>query len=117
MLKCAFACLTDSMAMKIRQTETKHLLKQVARRYFPAAMVDRPKEGFLMPITQWFQNDLRAYVCGTLGASRLARHGFFRQGEVDALVARVYQPGSDYTDVNRVLALVVFQEWFDLYMS
>src|SRR4029079_6241896 len=32
--------------LKIRKLETKFLLKQAARRYFPAEMIERPKEGF-----------------------------------------------------------------------
>jgi len=103
--------------VKIKGGETKYLLKQAARRYFPEEMVNRPKEGFLMPVTQWFMNDLRGYVRDTLSAERLATHGYFRQDEVDRLINRLYQPGSDHTDVNRVMALVVFQEWYELYMS
>ncbi len=103
--------------VKIKNGETKYLLKQAALRYFPPEMVNRPKEGFLMPVTQWFQNDLQDYVRATLSSERLARHGFFRHQQVDRLIDRLYQPGSDHTDVNKVLALVVFQEWYDLYMS
>ena len=103
--------------VKIKNGETKHLLKQAALRYFPAEMVNRPKEGFLMPVTQWFLNDLQGYVRATLSPERLAGHGFFRQEEVDRLIDRLYQPGSDHTHVNKVLALVVFQEWYELYMS
>jgi len=54
---------------------------------------------------------------GELGASRLGRHGFFDATRVGALVERLYQPGADYTDVNKVLAFVVFQEWYDLYLA
>ena len=103
--------------MKIRGGETKYLLKHVARQYFPAEMVDRPKEGFLMPVTQWFQRDLENYVRATLAPDRLSLHRLFQQEQVDALVDRLYQPGSDYHDVNRVMALVIFQEWFELYLS
>ena len=39
------------------------------------------------------------------------------QEEVNRLIDRLYQPGSDHTHVNKVLALVVFQEWYELYMS
>ena len=103
--------------VKIKQGDTKYLLKQAALKYFPPEMVSRPKEGFLMPVTQWFLNDLQDYVRATLSPERLASHGFFRQKQVDRLIDRLYQPGSDYTDVNKVLALVVFQEWYELYMS
>jgi asparagine synthase (glutamine-hydrolysing) len=102
--------------VKIKHGDTKYLLKQVALRFFPAEMVNRPKEGFLMPVTQWFLNDLQDYVRATLSPDRLAGHGFFRQEEVNRLIDRLYQPGSDHTQVNKVLALVVFQEWYELYM-
>jgi asparagine synthase (glutamine-hydrolysing) len=102
--------------LKIKGGETKYLLKQAARRFFPQEMVDRPKEGFLMPVTEWLLGDLRPYVRATLTDERLSRHGYFRPERVRTLVDRLDQPGADYTDVNRVLALIVFQEWHDLYM-
>ena len=102
--------------MKIRGGETKFLLKQIARRYFPAEMIDRPKEGFLMPVTQWFQNDLQGYVRETLAPARLARHGLFRPDAVAAVIDRLYRADSDYHDVNRVMALVIFQEWHERYL-
>ncbi len=103
--------------VKIKLGDTKYLLKQAARRYFPAGMVDRPKEGFLMPVTQWLLGDLQSYVRDTLSPARLRRHDLFDAATVGALVDRLYQPGADYTDVNKVLAFVVFQEWYDLYLA
>src|SRR4029079_14373934 len=38
--------------LKIKNGETKYLLKQAALRYFPEEMVYRKKEGFLMPVTE-----------------------------------------------------------------
>ncbi|MEL6395635.1 MAG: asparagine synthetase B [Planctomycetota bacterium] len=35
----------------------KGLLKQVARRYLPDRIVDRPKRGFAIPISEWFRTD------------------------------------------------------------
>ena len=70
-----------------------------------------------MPVTQWFQRDLQSYVRATLAPERLSLHRLFQQQQVDAMVDRLYQPGSDYHDVNRVMALVIFQEWFELYLS
>jgi asparagine synthase (glutamine-hydrolysing) len=102
---------------KIRGRTTKYLLKKAALRFFPEEMVTRKKEGFLMPVTQWIQNDLEEYVRDVLHPTRLARHGLFNPAAVQSFVNRVYADGSDYTDVNRVLSLVVFQEWHDLYCS
>ncbi len=102
-------------SFKIRNGETKYLLKQAALQYFPDEMVRRPKEGFLMPITRWIQSDLESWVRETLEPSRLAIHGIFDPSAVADLVNRVYRPGADYTDVNKVVALLVFQEWYEMY--
>lgn len=103
--------------LKIKLGDTKFLLKHAARNYFPAEMINRPKEGFLMPVTQWLLRDLQPYVRDTLSGERLRRHGLFRPERIATLVNRLYQPGADYTDVNKVLGLIVFQEWYDLYMA
>jgi asparagine synthase (glutamine-hydrolysing) len=104
-------------SLKIRNGETKYLLKRAAARYFPEDMIRRPKEGFLMPVTEWVLTDLQPWVRDTLSPERLARHGLFDQKRVGELVDRLYQPGADYMAVNRVMALVIFQEWYELYLS
>ena len=104
-------------SLKIHNGETKYVLKQAAARYFPDEMIRRPKEGFLMPVTQWVQGELQPWVRETLSPDRLAQHGIFDAGRVRELVDRVYEPGADYTAVNRVLALVIFQEWYEMYLA
>jgi hypothetical protein len=33
------------------------------------------------------------------------------------MVDRVYAPGADYRTVNKALALVIFQEWYEMYLG
>lgn len=104
--------------MKIRQGETKYLLKKAALRYFPEEMVHRKKEGFIMPISQWLLHDLEDYVRSTLSPSQLDRHGLFNNDFVQNMVSEVYadRENMDYRHANKLYSLIVFQEWFDLYM-
>ena len=104
-------------SLKIRNGETKYLLKRAAARYFPDEMINRPKEGFLMPVAEWMLTDLQPWVRETLSPERLALHGMFDPERVGELVDQLYQPGADYTMVNKVLALVIFQEWYELYLA
>ena len=103
-------------SLKMRGGETKYLLKQAALRYFPREMVFRPKEGFVMPVSDWLLHGLEDYVRQTLSPARLAKHALFDPDRVQALVDELYTGRHDYRFVNKVLALVVFQEWHDIYM-
>jgi asparagine synthase (glutamine-hydrolysing) len=103
--------------LKICGGETKYLLKKAALRYFPEEMIRRPKEGFLMPVTSWVLGHLQPWVAETLSPERLRVHGLFDAAQVHRLIGCLCNPGADYTDVNRVLALAIFQEWYELYLA
>jgi asparagine synthase (glutamine-hydrolysing) len=56
---------------KVRCGESKYLLKKVAEGILPTEMIYRPKQGFVMPIHDWMQNELREFVCDTLSPESL----------------------------------------------
>jgi asparagine synthase (glutamine-hydrolysing) len=97
--------------LKINSGCCKWLLKEVARRRLPADIVDRPKEGFVMPINVWQQTVLREVIEQTLASGRIATHGFFEEKAVGRLVDRYYagETGLQY----QVWALFCFQSWYD----
>jgi len=103
--------------LKIKDGVTKYLLKKAALNYFPQEMLFRPKEGFLMPITQWIFHDLQDYVRQILSPAELNKHQIFDVQQVQTLIDQLYQGQEDYRQVNRIYALVIFQEWYNLYMA
>ena len=53
----ARAALTMPIDQLIPGGQRKGLLRQIARQYLPASIVDRPKMGFAIPISEWFRDD------------------------------------------------------------
>ena len=49
----------------------KGMLKNVARGYLPESIVNRPKQGFMIPVGRWFRNELRSYVTSELDPGHL----------------------------------------------
>ena len=50
------------MRYKVRNGETKYLLKKVLRKYLPAECVYRPKMGFAVPLAKWLRGPLRPWA-------------------------------------------------------
>jgi asparagine synthase (glutamine-hydrolysing) len=104
--------------LKIRRGETKYLLKKVAASYFPPEMLQRKKEGFLLPLTQWLLHDLQPYVREVLAPARVRRAGIFDPVAVSAQVEQLYRaPNAGHRLVNKVYSLLVFHEWHELYLG
>jgi asparagine synthase (glutamine-hydrolysing) len=98
---------------KIRDGQTKYLLKRAALRYFPEEMVCRPKEGFVMPVNAWLMRDLEDYVRQTLDVHELNKHGLFCAVRVQRWLDEFYAGRTEHA--NKVLSLLAFQEWHALY--
>ncbi|MBX3168069.1 MAG: asparagine synthase (glutamine-hydrolyzing) [Candidatus Eremiobacteraeota bacterium] len=98
---------------KIHGQEVKSVLKTAARKYLPAEAIDRPKEGFVMPVNQWLSGWLLEYARTTLSPANLEHHGLFRSQEVTRILEE-FAAGNTAL-ANKVLSLLCFQIWYDLY--
>jgi asparagine synthase (glutamine-hydrolysing) len=72
--------------MKLRWLVRKYLLKKVARKWLPAEVIDRKKEGFPMPFSLWFRNECRPFLHDLLSPATLKRRGLFNPVYVQKLL-------------------------------
>ncbi|MEZ5476105.1 MAG: asparagine synthase C-terminal domain-containing protein [Thiolinea sp.] len=64
------------LSMKIRDGQGKWILRQLLYQHVPAELVDRPKQGFNVPLADWLRGDLRAWAEAQLDSTRLQREGY-----------------------------------------
>jgi asparagine synthase (glutamine-hydrolysing) len=69
--------LSLPLSMNWRSGQSKWLLRQVLYRHVPAALIERPKMGFGIPLGAWLRGSLRDWADALLSPSRLTQEGFF----------------------------------------
>ena len=101
--------------LKVRDGETKYILKRAAAPYLPADLIYRPKEGFVMPVNQWLRGGLRSFTERALHPERVRVAGIVKPEAVSALVARFH--GGDTALATRVLSLIALHVWWEDYLG
>lgn len=96
-------------SLKVRDGKTKWLLKELLRNYIPDSLIDRPKWGFSVPLTNWLKKDLRYLIDSYLGNETIEAIGLFQQDYITKLVAD-FLAGKDYL-YNRIWVLIVLHKW------
>ena len=67
---------------KLRDGQTKWLLRQVLYRHVPAHLIERPKQGFAVPLQAWLRGPLRDWAEALLDERRLRDDGFLVPGPI-----------------------------------
>lgn len=93
----------------------KHLLRKVLYRHVPQAFIDRPKQGFAIPLEHWLRTGLRPLVAEHLDPRHIHRQGLF-DPQVVAGVLRRFDAG-DMLAVQPVWLMLAFQLWHARWMS
>jgi asparagine synthase (glutamine-hydrolysing) len=96
-------------AFRMRGTNGKRLLKDAARPWLPAAIIDRPKKGFGIPVASWINGPLRSMVLDTLAADNLKRGGLFNPQHVHTMLDAHAQKRADLR--KPLWTLFVFELW------
>ena len=67
---------------KYRSGQTKYILKETMKDYFPTGFLNRPKMGFSVPLNKWFKGKLRGYVEDNICNGTLENIGLFNMDEI-----------------------------------
>lgn len=94
----------------------KHLLKKIAAEMLPVEVLNRPKQGFSIPLTQWFRNDMNSYAHDVLSSTRARERGIFQP----QFLQRLLQTDGTTRLANHSQALwtlLCLELWFQTYMD
>lgn len=109
--------LTVPDKYKIRNLDTKIILKEAFKNYLPSEIIHREKMGFAFPLSVWLKNGkLKELVEDCLSESSVNSRGLFRHSEVKKVKDEYFSLKKDsvqtYQYYQKAWLLVVLEMWF-----
>jgi len=95
------------LVMKLREGQSKWLLRQVLYQYVPKELIERPKMGFSIPVSSWLRGPLKNWSENLMNQMDEA---VFDRPLIDKVWRQHISGQFDWG--NRLWALLMFLDWF-----
>lgn len=103
-------------SMKIRNGNGKYLLRRLAKKLgVPSEDIDRPKQGFALPLKHWLRAELRDEVTALLVEPRTLQRGYFRKSAIERLLSEHRRGTRDHS--SALWLLLSFELWHRNYLE
>ena len=95
--------------MKIRNGKNKWILRKVLKRHIPKNLIERPKQGFSVPLADWLRGPLKTWSEELLNFENFADRNMFNE---DLILKRFRQHQLKERDWHNWLwPIIMFQQW------
>lgn len=98
---------------RIRNNQSKWLLRQVLYRYVPKELIERPKKGFGVPIDSWLRNELKDWAQDLLSEKSLDETGLLNTNEIRNVWQQHLSKKRNFQ--HKLWAILMFQSWYKEY--
>ena len=99
--------------LKMRLGGGKRLLKEIGKDLLPEKILDRPKQGFTMPLEHWFRKDIKDYAKQKIMNGKLPDLGWIKEDFLETILNQHFNDKRDFTYL--MWNSLVLSEWLDLY--
>jgi asparagine synthase (glutamine-hydrolysing) len=99
------------LSMKLRNNQGKWALRQILYKYVPRELIERPKQGFGIPLGDWLRGPLREWAEELISEKRLREEGYFNP---DPIRSKWLEHSSGLRNwENSLWTILMFQVWLD----
>ncbi|MBK6820436.1 MAG: asparagine synthase (glutamine-hydrolyzing) [Bacteroidetes bacterium] len=97
---------------KIDNQLKKKIVQDAFRNHLPPELYNRPKQGFEIPLLEWFRNDLNDYIFNDLLEKKfIEAQQIFSYEKITSLKQKLHSNNPGYVQAT-LWALIVFQHWY-----
>jgi asparagine synthase (glutamine-hydrolysing) len=100
---------------KLRGLTTKYLLKMAVKNILPKEIVQRKKKGFGIPLSKWFNHELKDFLLSYLNEERIKKAGIFHYPYIKQLLDEHFSYKRD--NRKQLWTLLVFEMWREHYLE
>ncbi|MBI3894999.1 MAG: asparagine synthase (glutamine-hydrolyzing) [Acidobacteria bacterium] len=94
--------------LKLHHGTRKYIFKQALRGILPAEIIQKPKQGFAIPLARWFRGKLDGFVRELLLSEKTRQRGILRPRYVERLL-ELHKKGKDLD--LQLWTLISFEMW------
>lgn len=95
--------------LKFRGKEQKFIFKQAMSGSLPDSILKHPKQGFNVPLSLWFKDDLKKYVNDVLLSQNPLVSSYLNKKYIKEIVEKNNTGTKDFS--TRIWSLLFFEEW------
>ena len=96
---------------KMKKNDKKYILKKTMSNYLSDNILNHPKQGFGVPLSLWFKDDLKEYVNDTLICKSPALSNYLDHIYVKDIIEKSRNGQRDFS--SKIWSLVFFEEWLN----
>lgn len=96
---------------KLRNNQSKWILRKILYKYVPKELIERPKMGFGIPLETWLRGPLRDWAESLLNYKRIEAEGFFNALSVQQLWLEHLSGKRNWS--YHLWDILMFQMWLD----
>ncbi|HXC62016.1 MAG TPA: asparagine synthase (glutamine-hydrolyzing) [Nitrospiria bacterium] len=100
--------------LKLRNGTTKYIFKRAMRGILPDEVIDRPKQGFAIPLSRWFRGRLNGFIRELLLSDTVRRRGVFNVEYIEQLL-KWHEKGRNLD--LQLWTLISFELWCRIFLD
>jgi asparagine synthase (glutamine-hydrolysing) len=95
--------------MKLNGSRTKSILRDAVKDLVPELVLEKPKEGFSIPMKHWLCSSLKPMMLDLLSKDSLQNQGYFEHQVVSRWIQEHLDGHANHS--HRLWTLMVFEIW------